>query len=225
MVSSLSDVSGVVAPNMGKVGKVLMFAGVGLLCGAVLLLGLYFVLLHLKFNKKIVLFKNVGNKIIPVFNFTACFERISLTGDYWCKVRKANKILPRPKIEMGRDTFWMYEREDGEWINFCLKDFDEIMKSAGVHYLDEDMRLQRIGIQKHLELRYKKSGFWDKYGTTIMWVTFVIIVTVCLVVLFDRLDGLVEAINKMASSVGSMATNVGDVSARTNSGVVPVSLG
>lgn len=208
--------------NTSGVGKVLMYSGFGLLVGIVLIGVFYFVMLHLKFNKKIVLFRMVGNVVTPTNNFVACFERISLTGDYWCKVKKVNKVLPRPKIAMGKDTYWFYEREDGEWINFRLNDIDEQMKKASVYYLDEDMRLQRIGIQKYLELRYKKVSFWDKYGQTIMWLLFVVIVTVVLIVLLQKFDGLADKIGTLASSVNNMANGVSDNVARQSSGVVPL---
>lgn len=223
----MADVLGTASsfmPKLGGVGNILKWAGLGVLVGGVLVAGVYFLILYLRYNKKIVLFRKIRNTVIPSNHYTACFQRISLTGDYWCKVKQANKIIPRPKIAMGKDTYWFFEREDGEWINFCLKDIDEVMKDAGVYYLDEDMRLQRIGIQKHLELRYKKTSFWDKYGQTIMWLLFVVIVTVCLIILFDRLNGTTDAISGLADAVKKMADAVSDQTARSSSGVVPVNM-
>lgn len=226
MADALSVAASSMMPKLSGVGTVLKWAGLGVLVGAVFVVGFYFVMLHLRYNKKIVLFRNINNSVTPCNRFTGCFERISLTGDYWCKVKQVKKIIPRPKIAMGKNTYWFFEREDGEWINFGLKNIDEEMKKAGVYYLDEDMRLQRIGIQKNLELRYKKSSFWDKYGQTVMWVLFMIICTVCLVILFDKMGDFTKDLSSVASSISKLADVMRDTVARTTSGVVePVPLG
>jgi CHASE3 domain sensor protein len=116
---------------------------------------------------------------------------------------------------MGNNTFWFYEREDGEWINFELDDIDAQMRKAGAYFVDEDMRLQRLGIAKNLAERLIKETFWQKYGTTIMLVIFCLVVTICLVVLFQKMQGnwqsakeTAVAIEHMASATEQMAKNM-----------------
>ena len=188
----------------------------GILLAGGVIFGIYLLMNYLKWNKKITLFRRVANRIIPVSHDKAMFERIGQSGDYWLKTQKLKKTLPRPKIEMGVNTFWYFEREDGEWINFELADIDAQMKKAGAYYVDEDMRLQRLGIQKNLSARLIKETFWQKYGTTIMLIIFVMIVTICLVVLFQKMQGnwtaatsSAQAIEHMAAAVEQMAKNIG----------------
>lgn len=178
---------------------------------------------YFKFNKKIVLFRRVGNKIMPVLRDKAMFERVGTGGDYWCRMRKFKKILPRPMIQTEKNTYWFFEREDGEWINFSLGDWDKQMKEAKISYIDEDMRLQRLGIQKNLLARFQKITFWDKYGGTIMFLGFIVIVTVCLVVLFQKMTNAWTQAEGMSRSVMLMAQTVDKMASRVTSGAVPVS--
>ncbi len=182
----------------------------------------FWLIKYLRFNKKIVLFRKVGNKIMPVLRDKAMFERVGTGGDFWCRMRRFKKILPRPSIQTEKNTFWFFEREDGEWINFSLGDWDKQMKEAKIEYIDEDMRLQRLGIQKNLLARFQKITFWDKYGGTIMFLGFVVIVTVCLVVLFQKMTNAWDQASYMAAAVRDMALEVHNMRARTTSGALPV---
>lgn len=195
--------------------------------GALLFIGLavfltYLFAMNLKYNKKIVLFRKVGNKIIPVMVDKGTFERVGTAGDYWCRTKKMKKILPRPIIQMGRNEFWFYEREDGEWINIGLKDFDEQMKKAGVYYVEEDMRLSRLGIQKNLRERFQKPSFWQKYGGLIMNVIFMLVMTVCLVILFKEMKDNWAVGKAMAEAVRDMAQQVENMGRRIGSGTQPI---
>lgn len=172
-----------------------------------------------KFNKKVVLFRKVGGKIIKVGEDLAAFERIGVGGDFWCKVRKLKKIVPRPRIQMDNNTFWFYEREDGEWINIGLEDIDLRMKEFSAYFVDEDMRLQRLGIQKNLQQRLQKLTFFEKYGAMLIFGFFVLIVTVCLILLFQRMEGAYQGATQMASSVKSMAISVDNLATRSMSGL------
>jgi len=42
----------------------------------------------------------------------------------------------------------------------------------------------RLGIEKNLQFRFQKEGFWDKYGQTIINAIFYVLVTLMLIVLF-----------------------------------------
>ena len=102
---------------------------------------------------------------------------------------------------MGKEEYWYYIRADGEWINFGLKDIDALQKEAGAFFIDTDMRMSRITTERHLRAVFKDEGFWKKYGEMMMMAGFVLIVTVCLIVLFTRLSVLADSINDLASSM------------------------
>ena len=123
---------------------------------------------------------------------------------------------------MRRNEYWFYEREDGEWINFQLADFDEEMKTAGCYFVDEDMRLQRLGIHKNLRDRLQKVTFWQKYGGMIMSIAFILVVTICFVVLFNKMYNMYHNAGIMATEVKTMAQAVHNLATHQGSGMVPV---
>lgn len=216
---SIPKISGSAIMTWGIIiiGAILVASGVAF--------GIYWLMDYLRWNKNVVLFRKVSNRIIPLVNDKAMFQRVGTSGDYWLKTKKLKKTLPRPKIEMGKNTYWYYEREDGEWINFELSDIDSQMKKAGVYYVDEDMRLQRLGIQKNLKERLMKETFWQKYGTTIMLIIFVLIVTIALVVLFQKMQGNWEAATQTAKAIEHMAASVEQLSKNMGgNGVTPAPL-
>lgn len=219
----LSD-AGVSLPsfNMSGIGGTLTYVGVAFLFALVLLIGLYFLFQILKYNQKIVLWRKVNGVIVPAAYDKGMYQRVGTGGDYWLSTKRFKKVLPKPKIYAGKNLIWYYEREDGEWINFCIGDIDEQMKKAGAYYVDEDMRLQRLGIQKNLDARLVKESFWAKHGATIMMVLFVVVVTVCLVMMFKEMRGSWSAIQSAAESVEHLASSVDTMSARAGSGVVPL---
>jgi len=192
-------------------GEFMIYALFGIL-GAMLVGGIFiFLYLQLLFNKKILLFRKIGNIVLPAAADRAKFERIGLAGDYWMKTKKFKKYLPRPKLQMGKNVYWYFEREDGEWINFTIGDIDEMIKQADIKYIDEDMRLQRLGIQRNLKDRFDKISWWSKYGNALMGVVFMIIVTICLVILFNNIKELVSALPKLANALQGVADAMRDV--------------
>ena len=213
--------TGLKIPSMAGASNYVMYFVAGIAVAGFLGFIAFFIIQHMKYNQKIVLYKKINNKLICVLADQGMFQRVGKAGDFWLVTKKTKKKLPRPKIYMGKNLIWYFEREDGEWINFELGDMDEQMKKAGAYYVDEDMRLQRLGIQKNLDERLVKENFWDKYGTTIMWVMFVAITTVCLVVLFQKLSTLGPSIAQAAQAVEHMAVSVEALSSRVAGGVVP----
>lgn len=220
-VTGVLGEAGIKIPSFAGWQNWVLYILIGIVVVVAVIFGIYWLINYLKWNKKVVLFRKVSNRIIPVATDKAMFERVGQSGDYWLKTQKLKKTLPRPKIEMGVNTYWFFEREDGEWINFELADIDAQMKKAGAYYVDEDMRLQRLGIQKNLKDRLIKETFWQKYGTTIMLIIFVLIVTICLVVLFQKMQGNWASATETAKAIEHMAQSVDNMAQRIGGGVTP----
>jgi hypothetical protein len=160
------------------------------------------------YSKQIWIFGKVAG--VPMLKFIdkAKLVAFGMAGDKLIYLKKSKKYLSPPQIQMGKNIYWYYEREDGEFINFSLNDLDEILKKAGCYYVDTDMRMQRLGIEKNLRDRLDRKSWLEKYGALVGGIVFMIMVTVCLVVLFSKLKDVATAIDSMASSVGQMATAV-----------------
>lgn len=196
----------------------LIYVGVGLLIAIAGAIGIYFLFDYFKWNKKFILFKKVGNEWQIAQEDKGRFERVGNAGDYWAKWKTLKRTSSKPKRQKTKNTYWFAEGEDGEIREIDSLDFDKGLRQIQAHFVDEDMRLQRLGIQKNLASRFEKQSFWAKYGTTIMLVIFVVIVVVALVILFKEMKAnwevatnTAKAIEHMASSVDNMAQRIAGI--------------
>jgi len=205
-------------PSSQTIVQIFTFIGVGILLAVIAGGVVWWTLDKKKFNKIIRLHKKINGTVVLDKCYKASITRVGNAGDVWFVV-KGGKILPRPKLEYMKNVYNYYEREDGEWINFNIQDIDVKMKLAKVFYLDEDMRLHRLGIQKNLESRLQKEGFWKTWGGIIGMAVFVLIITVCLIVLFNKLSLLADGLGRVGDTLGSI------VAQNTNNGLVPISDG
>lgn len=223
---SAADTFGLQSVNLGAVGSKtmtwLMWLGLGVIVMLIIGGAVFLIILHLMYNKRIIHFKIVNGRMQKVGEYKGMFQRVGLAGDYWVRTRKLKKILPRPRLEFANNEYWYFEREDGEFINFLIKDMDLVMKEAGVHYIEEDMRLNRIAIQKNLEKRFDKGSFWQKYGHVIMYAFTFIILTVCLIVIFNRISDVSDSLAASHAAIRDAAQILGDIFTRTQSGLIPV---
>jgi len=192
--------------------------GIGSMGGILLVLVISFVVLGLigfiiywkavkkKFWIKIHVFRLIGNTPTRVAVYNAKEVPFGMAGDRLWKVAtgflmlKAIKWLPCGKIQTAPREFWYYIREDGEWINFSLDDLNEIQKKAGVKFVQEDMRLQRLATERLLEQRLMNKTFWEKWGTTIMLIIVFMVVAVCMVVIFFQFSKLLDKFSEVAST-------------------------
>lgn len=209
------------SPSFSGAGmqKLVIYVGVGLLLAIAGAIAVYFIVQYFKWNKTFVLFKKVGNDWQIATTDKGMFQRVGTAGDYWTKWKNLKRTSSKPRKQKRKNEYWFAEGEDGEIREIDSFDFDSGLRKINAHFVDEDMRLQRLGIQKNLASRFEKQGFWAKYGTTIMFVIFVVIVTIALVVMFKEMKGnwevatqTAKAIEHMASSVETMANRLGTIS-------------
>jgi len=221
-MESLNSMIGGMIPNKATIFSFGFIFLIIILVAVLLTLGVIWLLNFIKFNQKIVLFRTIGGKPIPAFSDKGIIERVGMGGDYWLRTKRSKKVVPRPKIQITKNTFWFFERNDGEWINFSLSDIDEKMKEGNAFYVEEDMRLQRLGIQKNLDARFNKITFWQKYGGMIVTIIYLLIITICLVMLFSKMEESWGLASEMSASVRDMAVQVKNMQVRETSGALPV---
>jgi hypothetical protein len=194
--------------NFGTLGSIFLwiFIAVVVLGGIGGLIFWYF--WKKSYSKQCWLFTKIGG--IPMLKQIDRGKLMSfgMAGDKLMFLQKQKKFLPPPQIQMGKDIYWYWEREDGEYINFRLQDVDEVMKEAGAYYVDQDMRMQRLGIEKNLRDRMEKKSWMEKYGVMVGVGIFLVLITVCRVVLFSKLKDVSSSLDLTSQSVGQVATAI-----------------
>ena len=142
-----------------------------------------------------------GNVPTRVRTYKARIFPIGKAGDMLWFVAGVKKFIPPATIQSAPNEFWHWEREDGEWINFSLCDLDEDQKKAGVKYIHQDMRSQRIATSNILEQRLINKGFWDKYKDMITHVIFYVITTLMLIVIFWQWSDITTKVSGLISQL------------------------
>lgn len=178
--------------GMGTVGNILILFLIGLL-----ILGLIGFLIWWYWNKKkyyikIPLYSLIGNKPTRIGTYRARTIAMGKAGDKLWFVKGIKKYLPPATIQTAPNEFWHWIREDGEWINFSLENLDADMHRAGVKYIQEDMRLQRLATDRLLEQRLLNKGFWEKWGVIIGYAVFFLVITVALIIIFYQYSKIVD---------------------------------
>jgi uncharacterized membrane protein len=226
-IGGLMQQSGLSIPKISGAGltSVLIWTFVALI--VVIALGGAFFMYYqrVKFNKRVYWWKSISGRNVCV-NFKkpymAKLERVGFGGDYWFFIKDLKKRMPRPKIWITDNVVFLFEREDGEVVDWQPGNIDKLMKESGAYYVDEDMRLQRLGIQKNLDNRLVKQGFWKQYGATIMMVIFILAVTIALVVLFKEMKEIPPALTESAKAISEMANAIKDMQLGGGGGMKPL---
>jgi len=121
-----------------------------------------------------------------------------MAGDKLWYVPKAKKYIGVGSLQSAPNEYSYFEREDGEWINFEIPDIDEKMKKAGVKYLQQDMRSQRIAISNILEQRFSdQKSWWEKYGNLVTYTIFYLVVAISMVVIFYQWSNIADKIGAL----------------------------
>jgi hypothetical protein len=172
------------------------FVVIGIIIGVVS----YFIWVRVKYDKKIVVFERIGQRIEPTRHDKAMEYKIVESGDTLFYLKKAQKWLPLPTIQTGIKTYWFFIREDGEWINIGLGDIDKQMKAANVFFLDKDMRYARVAMQRLLEKRLQKQPWYLEYAGVIMYIGLIFVTGLVMWLMASK---FVEVANASAEAIKS----------------------
>jgi len=197
-MATLENVNFLSSMNIGSIGLGLLIFVLSLLVVGMIGFGVYHWASKKQLKYSIPLYRMIGSKPIRFATYKAKDFKIGLAGDKLWYIPKLRKYIIPASIQTGKDEYPHFERSDGEFINFGLGNIDEDMKQAGVKYIDQDMRSNRIAISNILEARFKgKQSFWDKYGNMIAQAIFYLIVCVCMIIIFYQWGGIIESTNQL----------------------------
>ncbi len=166
----------------------------------------YFVIMRLRYNKKIIIFEKINGQFEPTRRDKAMLIRHGKIGDTILFIRKLKKYLPTPTLQVGRNTYYFFMRKDGELINFSFADFDKQSQELGVKFLDIEMRYARTSLENTLKERYNRPKFWQQYGALMINIAVIVVIMVFLWLIVDKMIELVSNINQ----VMELATGVLD---------------
>ncbi len=172
--------------GIGTIGTFLLWFFLAFIVVAVIGVVIYFVLMKKTYRHKITVRGLVGNQPMIKWRDRAKEVAIGRAGDKLFYLRKKKRYIPPPVIQDGINEWLYWERSDSELINIGIEDVDEKQKKLGVRFIDTDMRMQRLGIEKNLQFRFQKQNFWEKYGTMVISAIFYVLLTILLIIIFSQ---------------------------------------
>ena len=190
--------------GIGTIGMYLLIFGIVVFIMMLIGGGVFMFLYNKKYYIKIPLYRNVGNVPTRVATYRAMIFPIGKAGDKLWYCRGIKKYLQPAIIQTAPNEFMHWEREDGEWINFGMGDLDHEQKKAGIKYIAQDMRSQRLATDKLLEQRLMKQGFWEKWGVVIGYVIFFLVISVAMVIIFYQFSKVVTQVGDLISKLDSI---------------------
>lgn len=159
----------------------LIFGGIILLiiAGAITA-GIIWYIYAKSLNKIVIRFERVGGFWQSTGRFKGKFKRIGRAGAEALYVPKLKRWFVRPAIQSGPNIYWFAVGKDGEWRNFGIEDIDEKLVKMNVKFVDADMRYANTELEQALQNEFSKPGFWERYGTLIISIIFIFIVSAAL---------------------------------------------
>jgi len=187
--------------GMGTIGNGLILFAI-----AIVILGLIGWLIYYKYskaqyNKRIPLYRSINGINYLQNEYVAKNVPISKAGDSLWYVKGIKKYLSPATKTSALNTYPHEEREDGEWINFEIETVNEKQKKAGVKFIQQDMRTQRIATGQILEQRLINKGFWEKYKDIIVHLIFYLVTMVCMVVIFWQWGNITQQISGLVGKL------------------------
>lgn len=197
--------------GIGAIGNALLLFAI-----AVVVIGLVGWLVYWRINAKtykfkIPLYKSINGINLRQAYYFAKIVPISKAGDCLWFVKGVKKFIAPATLTSAPNEFPHEEREDGEWINFQIKTVNEAQREAGVKFIQQDMRTQRVATGQILEQRLINKGFWEKYKDMIIQLLFYIITTLLLIVIFWQWGNIVERVASLLAHADSIVKGLNDL--------------
>jgi len=191
--------------GLGQIGNALLILAIVTVIFGLIGWLIYWRITSRQYKYKIPLYKSINGTNFLQGMYFAKIIPISKSGDSLWFVKGLKKFLAPATLTSAPNTFPHEEREDGEWINFSIDSVNDQQKKAGVKFIQQDMRTQRVATGQILEQRLINKGFWDKYKDMVIHLIFYIVVTLMLIVIFWQWSDIVTQIGGLVSKLESVA--------------------
>lgn len=209
--------------GVGDIGNALILFGIVVAVFGLVGWLIYWRITAKQYRFKIPLYKSINGTNYKQAQYVAKSIPISLSGDSLWFVKGLKKYIAPATLTDAPNDFPHEEREDGEWINFNIDSVNDQQKKAGVKFIQQDMRTQRVATGQILEQRLINKGFWEKYQDLIIHLIFYIIVTLLMIVTFWQWGNIVEQIGGLVGSITSASEKLNSLECigKVDNGIIP----
>lgn len=185
------------------------------------------------FRKKITAFEIVGINFVPSIRDLAKVVRVG-TGGFeilYLKKQKVWKIAYGGRV--GRDDYYFFILQDGYWYNGTLSSnvfkMNELGGLVPIVATNPTMRAQYTSLEKQIDsLHGLKTNFWDKYGSWVLSIAFVLIAGMMLWLCYKEfasaMGGMGTFIDKLTILIDKLTLLTGNMEGvkSGNGGLIPI---
>jgi len=184
------------------------------------------------FNKLITGFEIVAGEWQPCIRDVAKVVKIGKGGFeiLYLKKLKTHKIAYGGRV--GKNTYYFFIMPDGYWYNGSLMaNMNIIDKNGGLIPITTTnplMRGQYTALEKQIDsLHGDKRTFWDKYGTFVMSIAFILISGVLLWLMFKEYHQALGQLSNYHIQMGEILDKLSNLASniqvnQPSSGLIPV---
>jgi len=214
MVSIIGVDLGVDLPTISTQGVGYYITIIAIFVLFVLIFGvlIYVFYMNRLFNKKIILFENIsGTGWQNTGKDRARIIKVGDGGEELMYLRKKKVYRTAYGKKMGPNTYWFAIGQDGYWYNVVLGDLDAKMGMLDIEPIDRDMRYMHVAIRKNIQERYRKIGFMEKYGQTLMSGIFLLIMIIAIWLLISKVGDLItqaQSVLKASQPIAESMQNI-----------------
>ncbi len=183
------------------------------------------------FNKRITAFEIISGEWVACIRDKAKIIKIGKGGFeiLFLKKSKAWKIAYGGRV--GRNDYYFYIMPDGYWYNgTMMANINKIDETGGLIPITTTnplMRGQYTALEKQIDtLHSEKTSFWEKHGSFVMSIAFILIAGVLLWLMFKewrgalgQLSGYHAGLEKVLDKLATLAGNIQGIPA--TDGLVP----
>lgn len=187
--------------GLGAIGDALLLFFLIILIFGIIGGVVYWKITSISYSKKIPLYKSINGINLRQEDYVAKIVPISKAGDCLWFVKGIKKYIAPATSTSAKNEYPHEEREDGEWINFSIESVNEAQKKAGVKFIQQDMRTQRVATGQILEQRLVNKGFWEKYKDMVINLLFYLVTSMLMVVIFWQWGKIVESVGGLVNQL------------------------
>ena len=167
------------------------------------------------YSKKIHIFGEISGNPAPLGEDLAREVTLPFTSVRAFYLKKGKLFLPRPSIQIGKDHFWYFIRDDGEWVNIGMSNLNEEMTKLNIKYDHTDIRMANAYLKKLVEKNYKKINWLKEYAPYIGFAILILMMGVSMFLVMGEAGkvvsgtaGNVENLEKITASLDRILSNM-----------------
>lgn len=167
------------------------------------------------YNKHIHIFEEINGQSSPVGEDRAREITLPHTSVRAFYLKNRRIFLPRGSIQTGKNHYWYFVRNDGEWVNIGMGNLNKQLTESKIKFDHTDMRMANAALKKLVEKNYKKLNWLKEYAPYIGFAIIILMLGVAGFLVFSEAG-------KNLNMMSGLGTQLGEISKEVTKNLVSV---